>query len=173
MLCDFDSVISLNSHSLHSCSLNIEFPIARAATMFGLPPDCSFFDPATSSHHHASTHGLHHLSDATLTSFIPVLTTACDKTSRGFSDAPPPLPSDLFPLHLLLSPLLFQPALPSPFPLLSRSSTCLSLLCLPHLFFLLPLSLSLPFLLSFGDLNPLIATSLWSTAMTLMRVCSF
>ena len=84
MLCDFDSVISLNSNSLHSCSLNIEFPIACAATMFGLHPDFSVFDPATSSRHHESTHGLHHPSDATLTSFVPALTTACDDTSRGF-----------------------------------------------------------------------------------------
>jgi hypothetical protein len=82
MLCDFDSVISLNSsNSLHSRSLNIEFPITRAAAIFGFPSDCSFH-PVTSSHHHDSTHGLHHPSDATLISFTPALTTSCDDTSQ-------------------------------------------------------------------------------------------
>ena len=82
MLCALDSVISLNSNSLHSRSLNTEFPITRAAATFGLPSDCSF-DPATSSRHHDSLHGLHP-SDAPLHSITPALTTACDDTSRGF-----------------------------------------------------------------------------------------
>ena len=44
------------ANSLHSRYLNIQFPITRAAaTLFGLPSDCSF-NPATSSRHHVSTH---------------------------------------------------------------------------------------------------------------------
>ena len=84
MLCDLDSVISLNSNSLHSRSLNIEFRIIRAAATFSLPSTNCSFDPATSSRHHANTHGLQHLSDANLTSITSALTTACDGTSRGF-----------------------------------------------------------------------------------------
>ena len=82
MLCDLDSVISLKSNYLHSRSLNTEFLITRAAATFGLPSDCSF-DPATSSHHHDSLHGLHP-SDAPLHSITLALTKACDDTSRGF-----------------------------------------------------------------------------------------
>jgi hypothetical protein len=73
MICYLDSVISLKSNSLHSRSLNTEFPITHTAATFGLPPDC-FFDPATSSRHHDSLHGLHP-SGAPVTTIELVVTT--------------------------------------------------------------------------------------------------
>jgi hypothetical protein len=54
MLCDLDSVISLQSNSMHSRTLHRDFPITRAAASFGLPKDVSF-DPATASRQHAAS----------------------------------------------------------------------------------------------------------------------
>jgi hypothetical protein len=84
MLCDLDSVISLRSNSLHSPSLNLHFPITRAAATFGLPPGCSF-DPASASRHSASTCGLlsnpftHHPPTPSA-----ILAIASDDTSLGY-----------------------------------------------------------------------------------------
>jgi hypothetical protein len=48
MLCNLDLVISLRANSLYSSVLDRQFPITRAAAVFGLPSGC-IFDPATSS----------------------------------------------------------------------------------------------------------------------------
>ena len=48
MLCDLDAIISLCFNSMHSYTLNLVFPSTRAATNFGLPPDCPFDHAATS-----------------------------------------------------------------------------------------------------------------------------
>jgi hypothetical protein len=85
MLCDLDSVISLRSNSLYSRSLDLEFPITRAAATFGLPPGCTF-DPATAARNHASACGL----DPSVASRLPSpplhlpSATALDDTSLGY-----------------------------------------------------------------------------------------
>ena len=86
MLCDLDAIISLRSNSMHSRTLNLDFPITRAAASFGLPPDCSF-DPAAASRNNASTCGLLPPSAASGSAPAPptsVLATATDDTSLGF-----------------------------------------------------------------------------------------
>ena len=81
MLCDLDSIISLTLNSLHSCALNADFPITRAATSFGLPPDCTS-DPASASCAHASTSGLH-TSTPDLSIKLP-FALACNDTTNGY-----------------------------------------------------------------------------------------
>jgi hypothetical protein len=87
MLCDLDSIISLRSNSMHSRTLNRDFPIIRAAATFGLPPTCSF-DPADSTRNRAaSLLGPPSAAAASLLSLAPsapLLATATDDTSLGF-----------------------------------------------------------------------------------------
>jgi hypothetical protein len=54
MLCALDSVISLRSNTMHSRTLNHDFPISRVAATHGLPAHCSF-DPATADRAHAAS----------------------------------------------------------------------------------------------------------------------
>ncbi len=88
LLCDLDAVISLRSNSMHSRTLNHDFPITRAAANFGLPPGC-LFDPAAASRNHASTSGLPS-SSAAASAFAAAspatapLATATDDLSLGF-----------------------------------------------------------------------------------------
>jgi len=88
LLCDLDAIISLRSNSMHSRSLNHDFPITRAAANFGLPPGC-LFDPAAASRNHASTSGLPS-SSAAASAFAAAspdtapLATATDDLSLGF-----------------------------------------------------------------------------------------
>jgi hypothetical protein len=84
MLSTLDSVISLNSNSLHSRALNTDFPITRAAAAWGLPPNCTF-DPASASRQHASTTGLSPCPNASSSAPVtPALATAQDDNSLGF-----------------------------------------------------------------------------------------
>jgi hypothetical protein len=89
MLCDLDAVISLRSNSMHSRSLNCDFPITRLAAKFGLPSGCSF-DPAAASRNHASTLNLTPSAAASASDFaaasphISNLATASDDMSLGF-----------------------------------------------------------------------------------------
>jgi hypothetical protein len=89
MLCDLDAVISLRSNSMHSRSLNCDFPITRNAAKFGLPAGCSF-DPAAASRNHASTLNLTPSAAAFASASAAVLSnnstlaTATDDTSLGF-----------------------------------------------------------------------------------------
>ncbi len=87
MLCDLDAVISLRSNSMHSRSLDCDFPITRTAANFGLPPGCSF-DPAAASRNHASTLNLTPSAAASAfaaaSSNTSTLATATDDTSLGF-----------------------------------------------------------------------------------------
>jgi hypothetical protein len=85
MLSDLDSVISLRSNSLHSRSLDLDFPITRAAATFGLPPGCAF-DPSTAARSHASTSGLDPSATAKLApaSVSPPRAIASDDTSLGY-----------------------------------------------------------------------------------------
>jgi hypothetical protein len=81
MLCDLDAVISLRSSSMHSRSLNCDFPITRIAANFELPAGCSF-DPAAASRNHASTLNLTPSAAAAASAFT--LATATDDMSLGF-----------------------------------------------------------------------------------------
>jgi hypothetical protein len=84
MLSTLDSVISLNSNSLHSRALNTDFPITRAAAAWGLPPNCTF-NPASASRQHASTTGLSPCPNASSSAPVtPALATAQDDNSLGF-----------------------------------------------------------------------------------------
>jgi hypothetical protein len=90
MLCDLDAVISLRSNSMHSRSLNCDFPIiTRIAANFGLPAGCSF-DPAAASPNHASTLNLTPSAAAAASAFTAAssntstLATATDDMSLGF-----------------------------------------------------------------------------------------
>jgi hypothetical protein len=87
MLCDLDAIISLRSNSMHSRSLNHDFPITRAAAHVGLPPGC-LFDPDSASRNHASTCGLLPSAAASAASVVssaaPALATATDDMSLGF-----------------------------------------------------------------------------------------
>ena len=141
--------------------------------MFSIPSDCSF-GTATSSYHHDSTHGLHHPSDAALTSITLALTTVFDDTSHGLlrhSHSPS------FPLTSSCSARFYFHSCPNqPFHLCpnfcsSPFSVCISFVRLAS--FLPLMSLALKFLLSFGDSNLPIATFLWITVTTLTRTYSF
>ena len=84
MLCDLDSIISLRSNTLHSRTLNVDFPISRAAATFGLPTNCTF-DPASDARNHASTCGLlPSPADVTSAPTTAILATASDDMSLGF-----------------------------------------------------------------------------------------
>jgi hypothetical protein len=87
MLCDLDAIISLRSNSMHSRSLNHDFPITRAAAHVGLPPGC-LFDPDSASRNHASTCGLLPSAAASAASVVssaaPALATATNNMSLGF-----------------------------------------------------------------------------------------
>jgi hypothetical protein len=83
MLCDLDSVISLRSNSLHSRSLNLDFPITRAAATFGLPTGCTF-DPAASAREHRSRCGRDVVSNPALPPLIHAHATASDDSSSGY-----------------------------------------------------------------------------------------
>jgi hypothetical protein len=185
MLCNLDSVISLRSNSLHSRSLNLNFPITRALATFGLPLTAPSTPP---------------LPRATLLAFV-----AC---------APMPLPlaiHRLLPLFLLLLRTIPPSAISNVLCILplgarpaARRSTLLASapghLCLPayylppllltlllltllliNLLLLLPFSLplalllplSLMFLPSCGAPSLPTATFPWITATTLMRVSFF
>jgi hypothetical protein len=150
MLCALDSIISLNSNSLHSRSLNTEFLITRAAATFGLPPDCSF-DPTTSSCHHDSLHGLHP-SDAPLHSITPVPLQLATTPLVASFNAPFIPPSDITVLpRSFLFQFLPHPACLSPFPIPSPSVLSLSFYCLPRPSFLPLMPLSLMVLPSCGE----------------------
>lgn len=87
MLCDLDSIISLRSNSMHSRTLNRDFPITRAAAVFGLPSDCTFDPAAAARTHAASLCGLPPPAPASIpVSGLPisVLATATDDLSLGF-----------------------------------------------------------------------------------------
>jgi hypothetical protein len=86
MLCDLDVVISLRSNSMHSRTLNLDFPITRSAVTFGLPTGC-LFDPAASARNYASTCDL--LPSAAASGLatqtpVPHSASASDDMSLGF-----------------------------------------------------------------------------------------
>jgi hypothetical protein len=87
MLCNLDSIISLRSNSMHSRTLNRNFPILRAAATFGLPSTCSF-DPADASRNRAAS--LHRPPSSAAASLlalvppVPLLASATADTSLGF-----------------------------------------------------------------------------------------
>jgi hypothetical protein len=86
MLCDLDVIISLRSNSMHSRTLDTDFPITRSAATFGLPDGC-LFDPAACARNHASTcHLLPSAPASTLTinPSAPHFASATDDTSLGF-----------------------------------------------------------------------------------------
>jgi hypothetical protein len=87
MLCDLDVVISLRSNSMFSRTLNLDFPITRAAATCGLPAGC-LFDSAASSRNHASTCGLLPPSAAAAALAVAVpsspFASATDDMSQGF-----------------------------------------------------------------------------------------
>jgi hypothetical protein len=97
MLCNLDAVILLRSNSMHSQSLNCDFPITCAAANFGLPAGHSF-DPAAASPNHASTLNLTPSAAASASAFAAAssnnstLAAAADDMSLGFLRRTPPMP---------------------------------------------------------------------------------
>jgi hypothetical protein len=89
MLCDLDAIISLHSNSMHSLSLNHDFPVTQAAANFGLPSGC-LFDPDSASRNHASACDMLPsaaavaVAAAVALSATPALATAANDMSLGF-----------------------------------------------------------------------------------------
>jgi hypothetical protein len=86
MLCNLDAIISLQSNSMHSRAMNLDFPITQSSSNFGLPAG-TLFDPADSACNHASTCGLQPSAAAsafTIEPPIPSSVMATDDTSLGF-----------------------------------------------------------------------------------------
>ena len=86
MLCDLDVVMSLRSNSMSSRALALNFPIARSAFNFGLPPGC-LFDPDNSAQTHAGACGLLSSAAASAPAIRPLVApsaSATDNMSLGF-----------------------------------------------------------------------------------------
>jgi hypothetical protein len=83
MLCNLDLVISLRANSLYSSVLDRQFPITRAAAVFGLPSGC-IFDPPTSSQCYAAATLFSDSANPASAPLVSALAIAKDDTSLGF-----------------------------------------------------------------------------------------
>jgi hypothetical protein len=85
VLCNFDLVISLRANSLYSSVMDRQFPITRAAAVFGLSSGC-IFDPATSSRCYAAATLFANSTNPASAPLVAALAIANDDTLLGFLD---------------------------------------------------------------------------------------